>query len=116
MPFTLTQAAKEVGRSKATIFNALKSGRLSGLRNEKGEWEIDAAELYRVFAPKPAEESPTEHGRTSQNALIELLKEQLQAAKERESRLLTMLEAEQQARRELETRLLPAPKKKKKGG
>ena len=113
MPFTLSQAAKEVGRSKSTIFNALKSGRLSARHNEKGDWAIDPAELYRVFAPKDASEPHGEHGRTHVNALIELLQEQLRDAKDRENRLLAMLEAEQQARRELETKLLPAPRGKK---
>ena len=48
-PLTLGQAAKATGRAKGTISNAIKKGRLSGSKNEFGEYEIDAAELLRVF-------------------------------------------------------------------
>ena len=49
MKFSLGQAAKETGKSKSTISKAIKTGRLSAIRNEKGGWEIDAAELFRVY-------------------------------------------------------------------
>jgi len=52
---TLGQAAKETGVSKPTISKAINKGRLSATKNEKGEYEIDTAELFRVFpiASKP---------------------------------------------------------------
>jgi excisionase family DNA binding protein len=52
---TLGQAAKETGVSKPTISKAINKGRLSATKNEKGEYEIDPAELFRVFpiASKP---------------------------------------------------------------
>ena len=49
MKYTLGQAAKAVGKAKGTISNAIKSGRLSASRNDKGEYEIDPAELHRVY-------------------------------------------------------------------
>ena len=49
---TLTEAAKWAGVTRPTIFKALKSGRLSGRKDETGEWRIDPAELERVYAPK----------------------------------------------------------------
>lgn len=55
MKFTLTAAAKEAGVSKGTISKALKSGRLSGDRQEDGSFQIDASELFRVFPRKPVE-------------------------------------------------------------
>jgi len=123
MYLSLGQAAKETGKSKSVISNALKSGRLSGRRNDKGEWEIDPAELFRVFSPQNGLEPRSERDSTPQNTLLELLQEQLhevkererqahereQQAREREARLLAMLEAEQSARRDLEIKLLPAP-------
>jgi len=45
----LGQAAKATGLSKMTIQRALKSGRLSGHKDETGSYQIDAAELHRVF-------------------------------------------------------------------
>ena len=124
MYFSLGQAAKETRKSKSVIYNALKSGRLSGRHNDKGEWEIDPAELFRVFSLQNGQEPRSERDSTHQNGLLELLQKQLheakerehqahereQQAREREARLLAMLETEQTARRELETKLLPAPR------
>jgi len=49
---TLTEAAKWAGVTRPTIFKALKSGRLSGRKDEAGEWRIEPAELERVYAVK----------------------------------------------------------------
>ena len=49
MHLTLGQAAKEVGRSKPTILNAINKGRISARKSETGAWEIDPAELFRVY-------------------------------------------------------------------
>lgn len=120
---TLGQAARETGKSKSVIATALKKGRLSGRRGDNGDWQIDPAELFRVFPQAQPQEPRKERDSTLQDALIELLREQVREAKEREQqarqerdRLLAMLEAEQQARRDLEIRLLPAPIKAKKKG
>ena len=54
---TLRQAADEVGKNKSTIHRAIKSGKLSATRKSKSSpWEIDPAELHRVF-PKPSHET-----------------------------------------------------------
>jgi chromosome segregation ATPase len=50
MVYTLGQAAKATGKSKSTILKAIKSGRVSGKKNENGDWEIDPAELHRVYS------------------------------------------------------------------
>jgi len=47
--FTLGEAAKEVGKSKTTLTRAITAGRMSGRRLEDGSYEIDPAELFRVF-------------------------------------------------------------------
>ena len=52
MKLTLGQAAKEVGLSKTAISNAIKNGRLSAGKKESGGYEIDPAELFRVYPPK----------------------------------------------------------------
>src|SRR4051794_33314847 len=49
MGYTLGQAAKATGLSKMTIQRALKSGRLSGHKDDTGAYQIDASELHRVF-------------------------------------------------------------------
>jgi len=48
-PFTLGQAAKATGRSKAGLLDAIRSGRISASRDDKNQWQIDPAELHRVY-------------------------------------------------------------------
>lgn len=48
---SMTEAAKQAGVSKATIHRAIKAGRLSASRQEDGSYEIDPAELFRVYKP-----------------------------------------------------------------
>ena len=58
MHLSLGQAAKETGMDKSTISRAIKSGKLSATRKENGGYEIDPAELFRVFAPASKETEP----------------------------------------------------------
>ena len=51
MPYTLGQAAKATGRSKPTIQRAIKNGSLSAAKAIDGSYEIDPAELHRIFPP-----------------------------------------------------------------
>lgn len=48
---TLGEAARETGKSKTTIHNAVKSGKVSGRKGSNGEYQIDPAELFRVYPP-----------------------------------------------------------------
>jgi len=58
--FTLGQAAKQVGKGKATISKAIASGRLSATRDDKGHYQIQPAELFRVYPANSAETVETE--------------------------------------------------------
>lgn len=49
MTLSANQAAKEAGKTKKTILDAIKSKRMSASKNDKGHWEIDPSELFRVF-------------------------------------------------------------------
>jgi chromosome segregation ATPase len=51
MIYSLKQAAEATGKSKATVLRALQGGKISGKKDESGEWKIDPAELHRVFPP-----------------------------------------------------------------
>lgn len=53
--FTITEAAKKAGVSRAAIHKAIKAGRLSATLNDSGNLLIDAAELFRVYQPSDAE-------------------------------------------------------------
>lgn len=54
--YTLGQAAKATGRSKSTILRALQTGKVSGSKNAHGQYEIDPAELHRVYRGTVQEE------------------------------------------------------------
>jgi|TARA_B110000908_G_C10102331_1_gene379175 hypothetical protein len=54
MKHTAGTAAKAVGKTKSTITKAIASGKLSAIKNDSGAWEIDVAELHRVYPPSPA--------------------------------------------------------------
>ena len=49
MSYTLGTAAKATGKSKTTIKRAIEKGRISAKKDEKGAWNIDPAELHRVY-------------------------------------------------------------------
>lgn len=119
---SISAAARAAGKDRGTINRYIKSGKLSTTKDASGSTVIETAELLRVFgalkgdgsrgrdaavAAPPAENSSMQH---AFEATLELLKQQLKASQDRETRLLGMLELEQQSRRELEQRLLPPGK------
>jgi hypothetical protein len=55
----LNEAAKICHKSKSTVLEAIRNGRLSAIRNDKNEWQIDPAELFRVY-PYKIENEKTE--------------------------------------------------------
>jgi hypothetical protein len=65
--FTVGEAAKQARRSKATISNAIKTGRLSVHERTESGYRIAASELFRVFPP---DERPAEQVRTPANEQV----------------------------------------------
>lgn len=55
MRYTLGQAAKATGKSKTTIQRAVKNGLISAEKGPNGEYQIDPAELHRIFPLKNSE-------------------------------------------------------------
>jgi len=49
--YTLGQAAIAVGKSKATISKAIKSGKISADKQANGSYQIEPSELHRVYPP-----------------------------------------------------------------
>lgn len=87
MVYTLGEAAKATGKSKATISKAIKSGRISAKKDETGTFRIDPSELHRVYTPTVSVEqkdTPIIPPETSENhSLVRELKARLEAANER---------------------------------
>lgn len=49
--YTLTQAALATGMTRQGVLAAIRRGTVSAKKNAQGQWEIDPAELHRVYAP-----------------------------------------------------------------
>lgn len=87
LAYTLGAAAKASRKSKATISKAIKSGRLSALKDDTGVYQIEPAELHRVYplnveneqdrTPKTPVETP------DKGASVRELQARLEAAHER---------------------------------
>ncbi|MCC8985353.1 MAG: hypothetical protein LM513_02080 [Nitrospira sp.] len=105
-PLTLNQAAREAERSKATLLKAIQSGRLSAPKDELGRYQIDPAELFRVYPPtgqRPDAETATDPLLpTPETALlwqkVELLERIIRGIENERDDLRRRLDAESEAR------------------
>ena len=61
MPYTLAEAAKATGTNKTTVLRAIKSGKVSGTKDEHGNWRVEPAELHRVYPPADQRNGSTQH-------------------------------------------------------
>lgn len=100
MPYTLGQAAKATGKSKPTILQAIRNGRLSATRDDKNQWQIDPAELDRVYPVSVNTERDETHNNTSTlQAAIEHLRELLSRTERERDELSRRLDDEADERR-----------------
>ena len=70
--YSLATAAAACGVNKSTVLRAIKAGKISATRNEHSEWQIEPAELHRVYPPAatiPAKEERT--AATQQYAVVD---------------------------------------------
>jgi hypothetical protein len=119
----VSDAAKVTGKHRVTIQKHIKSGKLSVSRDAAGNPQIDVAELIRVYGqlaipatPKNVvEQQETTPSESPMQQVVEALREQLNAALERENWLKAQLETEQERNREMERRMLPPGPEEKKG-
>jgi chromosome segregation ATPase len=51
MYYGLKQAADATGKTKTTILRAIQTGKISAIKGENKEWQIDPAELHRAYPP-----------------------------------------------------------------
>src|SRR5215470_12481260 len=49
MSYTIAEAADATGLNKKTLLRAIKSGKINGTKDERGEWLIEPDELHHVF-------------------------------------------------------------------
>ena len=71
MSLSAKEAADAVGMTKQGIIKSIRNGRLSASKDEKGQWRIDPAELFRVYkAPTtvyPIPETTSSRWHTQEN-------------------------------------------------
>ena len=49
--YTIATAAAAVGRNKTAILRAINAGKILAAKDENGEWQIDPADLHRIYPP-----------------------------------------------------------------
>lgn len=112
---TLGKAALETGKTKTTIAHAIKRGRLSATIDDKGQYQIDPAELFRVYPVGRSKLDPeTVDSPPVLQRELELVREQLDREREINRRLFDQLDSANQERRQLTLMLehLQEPKQK----
>lgn len=104
MGISLGQAARLAGRGKTTLTRAIQAGRLSATRRADGGYEIDPAELARVYSIKVEMAVTPETGR----ATVEMVHHEIPDTRLRDTERdpetvarLAALEAELRGLREL---------------
>jgi hypothetical protein len=114
---SLTKAAEEVGISRSALFKAIKNGRVSASKNRKGEFEIDPAELFRVYQPvnkvnvnlhQPSQQKDIAK-ETAETVEITMLKQLLKQVESERDDLRRRLDDEAQERRKLTMLLTHQP-------
>lgn len=86
MKHTLGTAAKATGKAKSTILRAIKNGTISASKAYDGSYEIDPAELHRVFSPNSAQQATSNDTQPHEEhaATLRLRLEILEAERQRE--------------------------------
>lgn len=135
MAYTLGEAAKATGISKASISRAINSGRISAVKNEGGAFSIEPVELHRVYPPKspatvsgtPTETAGNTEGNTGNTSNSNVLQARLDAAleqlRDRDGTigdLRQRLDRSDEERREAQARVIgllagPGPTESKRG-
>jgi len=135
MAYTLGEAAKATGISKASISRAINSGRISAIKNEGGSFSIEPVELHRVYPPKssatvsgtPTETVSNTEGDTRNTSDSNVLQARLDAAleqlRDRDGTigdLRQRLDRSDEERREAQARVIgllagPGPTESKRG-
>jgi hypothetical protein len=75
MSYSLKQAAEATGKTKPTILRAIKANKISAQKDVHGQWQIDPAELHRVYKPIDEPERETLNSSNTLEREVALLRE-----------------------------------------
>ena len=119
MPYTLMTAAQACGMNRSTVLRAIKSGKISAVKDEvTGAWVIEPAEMHRLYPPAAAPEaspvsSPVAMPGHAQGDFTDALVTELRAViadlRQERDKWQTAHEREQAAHAATQRLLLPAP-------
>src|SRR4051812_26903550 len=102
MPYSLKQAADATGRTKPTLLRAIQTGKISAKKTEMGTWEIDPAELHRVYPPVAQGVTSTVTSAEEVTVELLLLRQELTT---KEGHLTALQEERERERRQLTERI-----------
>jgi hypothetical protein len=80
MAYSLAEAAAATGLHKTSILRALKSGRISGTRDDLGRWFVEPVEVFRVFPEKRTDAQADERS-DAHRSEIAVLRERIEDLK-----------------------------------
>lgn len=80
--YTLKEAADAVGLSKPAIFKAIKTGKISAIKDAHGHWYIQPAELHRVYEPINLVNGSDNQSLTKESTETQILKQELDTLRE----------------------------------
>jgi hypothetical protein len=104
MSYTLVAAAKAAGLNKSTALKAIKSGTVIGTKDELGKWQIEPAELHRVYPAVGERSAASDAAQQSAASDVAALGTQIEAlikrAAERLQRQLDDVRHDQHAERD----------------
>jgi hypothetical protein len=105
MYYTLGQASKACGKTKTTISNAIEKGKISATKDENGRYQIDPAELDRVYKLDMQKLSEIDHTRPQQDTNLFIENATLKAKLEAMAELKHQIEGERDNLREQNNRI-----------
>lgn len=113
---SIREAVKLYKVSRPTLTKALQNGKISGVQDGKGQWQIDPSELARVYQPRTGQPESTGKDElvnfTSKNTTlqseVDALKTRLSDAEQRAA-VAEALADERRKHIEDLRRMLPAP-------
>jgi hypothetical protein len=79
---SLSEAAIAAGIAKSTIWRAVKAGRISAARTVTGTYQVDPAELFRVFPAMPKNVEIKQLAPAVETGIVPALEAQISALKE----------------------------------
>jgi len=94
------EAGNAVGKSKSAILKAIKTRKISATRDDNGNFQIDPAELHRVYPPKPKDAPERAGDKVAGKGSTGTLERAMLELDHLEARIGTMMEERERERRQ----------------